>query len=165
MNWGRCAALLLLSSVALAGPSTRLTLSVDGVQSVIEHRFWNAHPYVRLRDTANQLGWYPQVDEYHHIADLAGCLRLEDQSVNVFRVSASRLWSKSSVAILQPLSPLAVPTRTIGYDRWLPLDEVARRMGYAASFSAQRGTLTLVSPHASQPGTLEADCQQYVKSH
>jgi len=150
-------------SITNAQSANRLIVKVDGVSTYVDYRFWSNHPYLRLKDTANRLSWYPQSDGYHHIADIAACLRVDINSTNVYRISYDPLIGKSGIAGVDKLMPLAVPTRLTQNEIWIPIDLIAQRMGYTVLFSEKQHVLSVKSPKNTASGTLEDQCMQFIK--
>ena len=138
-------------------------MKVNDVLTYADYRYWADHSYLRIRDTANRLGWYPQGDAYHHIADLAGCLRLEENRTNIYRISYDPLIGKSAIAGVDRLTPLTVPTRIVQNELWIPVDLVARTIGYTVSFSLKQQRIELDAPHKPLPMTLAHECQVFIK--
>lgn len=140
----------------------RLQVKTNGALTYADYRYWSGHPYVRLKDTAARLGWYPQQDGYHQIADIAGCVRVENNTTNIYRISYEPLVGKNALAGVDKLSSLPVPTRVVQNELWVPVDVIAKTMGYTVSFSQKQQLLEVTSPGKPEPGTLEYECQQFI---
>lgn len=164
-NW-RTLSLLALTACAsaYAAPAPhRLSVQVNEKRgqwsTALEYRLWSGHPYVKLKDTW-ALNWQPYFDNVHGLADVAGCIRLEKNStraVGVWRFAGARGVSEGS-----EMPRLPVPTRTVNYELWLPLDSVAALMGYKSSFDAAKQHLTL--NYVPGGGDVPDACQEFMRS-
>ena len=151
-----------LTCLGNAQNTNRLQVKANGILTYADYRYWSGHPYLRLKDTAGRFGWYPQQDGYHRLADIARCVRLDYNTTNIYRISYEPLIGKNAIAGVDKLPPLAVPTRLVQNELWIPIDAVAKTMGYTISFSQKQQLLELTSPASPEPGTLEYDCQQFI---